>query len=291
MKRHAIASMVCVLALTSSAFADDEQPVGDSGAPPAGPAVVEQPTTPPPKPTSMTLKQGAVFVQVNAEMSMSKDKVLEPLSLAPDISYGVNDDLTVSLIHSTAAFTGFRGGSGLGLCVTGTDGGCANVYNNVGAEGLYSLLKGNFAVAAKAGVLTEFVDVAMESKTFLQAKVGANTRYTMGNVFVQFNPAVWIPLNETDANKPQIWLPVALWVKVMPPLSLFAASGLKGATSNAMDAGFGDLYTINLGGGAQYTINKAVAVGGSFIFGTMFGAPDTTGPDSRAVHLWLNYSM
>jgi hypothetical protein len=85
----------------------------------------------------LTLAPGGLFVQLDLELDASSGAVAKPFSIAPDVSVGATSDLTLSVIHSTYGTTGFRGGTGLGLCVSGTSGGCPHPYNNVGGEALY----------------------------------------------------------------------------------------------------------------------------------------------------------
>src|SRR5689334_10665481 len=84
-------------------------------------APIEAP--PPPQP-SVTLRQGVVAAQLSFEMSMSKGAVLAPASVAPDLSVGVTDDLTLAVVTSGSGLNGFRGSAGWGVCATGTDAGC-----------------------------------------------------------------------------------------------------------------------------------------------------------------------
>src|SRR6185503_7587957 len=83
----------------------------------APPSLVSPVTLEPPKPPpSVTLVQGAVLVSMTLEMSLAASDAGVPASLAPDISGGITDDLTISLVHSGSAMTGFRGGAGAGFC-------------------------------------------------------------------------------------------------------------------------------------------------------------------------------
>lgn len=127
-----------------------------------------------PKP-GLTLPAGRLNLALNAEVEATAEAFGKPTSLSPDLSYGVTDDLTVSLAHSTFMLTGFRGAAGKGLCVTGTDNGCAHAYNNVGIEGLYTLARGDMAVALNAGVHATDLEAG-----FYVAKLGAKVRHVHG---------------------------------------------------------------------------------------------------------------
>src|ERR1044071_3122139 len=70
---------------------------------------------PPPPPPSVTLRQGVVAGSVAIEASVSAGNVFAPLSIAPDLSVGITDELTLSAVHSGSALSGFRGGAGAGV--------------------------------------------------------------------------------------------------------------------------------------------------------------------------------
>lgn len=245
------------------------------------------------KPASLTLKAGGLFVQLDLEMNLARGAVFKPVSIAPDVSIGVSSDLTVSLVHSTFGTTGFRGGTGSGVCVTGTSGGCPHVYNNVGGEAVYSLVQGDAAVAAVGGLYSLNLD-----GSFLDLKIGAKTRYTAGAVSLLFTPSIYAGLNHREAATPnadQLYLPVAITYKLAPPVTVGIGSGIKGPLAGFSK--FGDKYTVPLGVNTVFTINATLAVGASFTFGKLAGAPElsnamppATGSDFRAVHVWLNYS-
>src|SRR5580692_3652648 len=77
-----------------------------------------------PPPSSLVLPQGKLLLDVYLEMSLSSNAVFSPVSLAPDLWYGLTDAWTLGLVHSTAGATGFIGVSGDSLCLTGTSDGC-----------------------------------------------------------------------------------------------------------------------------------------------------------------------
>jgi hypothetical protein len=243
----------------------------------------------------LTLAQGTVQVALTAELEMSVDRVGKPLSLAPDVSYGVSDDLTVSLIHSKYGITGFRAAAGGGLCLTGEDNGCVAVYNNVGAEAWYRLLKsGPLAAAAGGGVHATNLDAGHVS-----VKLGVRARRAFGRVALIAQPSVLIAVTERDPdagtpkNNDTLWVPVQVTWRAADALTVGVGTGIKGPFS-----GFGDAWQMPLGFMAQYAIDPSLSVGASWVFGQMLGgaenppdpAPAVTGPDLRGVQLWVTYT-
>jgi hypothetical protein len=238
----------------------------------------------------LTLDPGHVFVQLDLELNASAGSVGKPFSIAPDVSVGATDDLTLSLIHSTYGTTGFRGGTGLGLCVTGTSGGCPHPYNNVGGEALYSVLKGDAAMALVAGVYS--LDLA---DGWVDLKLGFKARFASGPLALTVNPSVFAGLDKRDAMTPnldQLYVPIGLGYKLSPVLTVGVGSGIKGTLGGFTR--FGDKFNVPLGINAVVTIDPALAFGASFTFGKLAGGtalPDAaTGSEYRGVHVWVNYT-
>jgi hypothetical protein len=235
----------------------------------------------------LTLPEGKLNLALNLEVNTSKDVVAEPVSLAPDVSYGVSDDVTAMLVHSRFLTTGFRGAAGGGLCVSGTGAGCANVYDNVGAEVLYALARGAFSAAANVGVHAISLDSG-----FYDAKLGARLRYSAGAVGVTVTPSVFVAMTErsdddatTPDNPDRLWVPVVAGYTVSPELWLACGTGIKGPLDH-----FGDAWQLAAGVLGTYKLDPALSVGASLIFGQVAGGADTTGVDYRWTQLWVSYT-
>jgi hypothetical protein len=243
----------------------------------------------PPRP-GVTLVQGAVLVAMTLEMSLSADTAGVPASLAPDISGGITDDLTLSYVSSGSAMTGFRGGAGAGFCFTGDGPGkCAASYAGGGVEALYSLSRGTFASAANAGLLLTAVD-----PLHLDFKAGFKTKLALGaTTSIVFNPSVWLALNDRNVpmtpHESQLLLPIGIVQKVTPKLSFGAGTGVRGPLND-----LGSRYAIPAGVLVQYALDPHVTFGSSFVFGRIAGGSGVMNPDpgvdSRALQMWLNVS-
>ncbi len=235
----------------------------------------------------LTLPKGKINVAVNAELELSVDKVAKPLSLSPDVSYGITDALTVALVHSRYATTGFRAAAGGGLCLTGTDGGCVAAYNNVGVEGWHRVPSGTLAVAAGGGLHATNLDAG-----FYAAKLGLKARYTSGLLAVNALPSVLVAMTEREdatgarLNQDTLWVPVQLTYRAVDAVTVGVGSGIKGPLS-----GFGDAWQVPLGFMGLYAIDSALAVGASFTFGQIVGGADATGVDYRGAQAWVSYTM
>lgn len=273
--------------VASSAWADDPPaavvPDGEAPAPASTPTPAPAVRKP-----GLLLRRGQLNVAVNLELEMSADKVGHPVSISPDVSYGVSDDVTIALVHSRAGLTGFRAAAGGGLCLTGTDGGCVAVYNNVGAEGWYRLGRGAVPLAVGVGVHATNLDAG-----YYAVKVGAKLRYPAGRWLLHAMPSVLVAVTEREddagnpRNKDTVWLPVQATYKLQPRITVGLGSGLKGPLE-----GFGDAWQISLGAMVQAAVDARLTVGASWVFGAIVGgAPaPATGPDARGAQLWLSYT-
>lgn len=257
-----------------------EAPPADAAAPPAEPVAAAKPAP------GLTLPKGKINVAVNVEINMSADKVGKPISISPDVSYGVTPDLTVAVVHSTYALTGFRAKAGGGLCVTGTDNGCANLYDNVGLEGWYSVARGPTSVAVGGGFHALSLDVGV-----YDVKLGAKVRHVMGKIGVHVMPTVLVAATKRDeGGTDSLWIPVLATYKANQALTVGLGTGLKALDLSA----FGDSWEVSLGAVATYAIDPATTVGASWIFGKVLAgvenppdpAPAAKGLDFRGVQVW-----
>ena len=243
------------------------------------------PAPPPPPPPSLTLRQGVVALHLAAELTASKGDVLAPASVAPDLSVGVTDWLTLSAISSGSALTGFRGGAGWGVCVT--EDACKSRYTAGGAETLVSLSRGSLALAANVGVLW----TTLEPRRHTDLKVGFKLRLTDGKMFALVTPNVWIPIDErydrVVPHEKQLWVPVSLWAKPTQKLAVGLATGVKGPVDD-----FKDRMSIPAGILFQLTMSRYLGVGSSLVFGKVLGgsAVMDAGMDARVLQFWLNIS-
>ena len=134
------------------------------------------------------LPKGRALIDVYLEISLVSGNVFKPFSIAPDLWYGVSDDITVGLVHSVAGETGFIGGTGSALCLSGSD--VCKVYNNVGADLRYKLKAGTFSWAVDSGL---FFD-ELSPDVFLDLKLGVLGRWHKDKVSLELQPALFFGL-------------------------------------------------------------------------------------------------
>jgi len=208
----------------------------------------------------LTNPAGTVTINGAIDLNLSKNAALKPVFVTPDIYYGINDQLTVGIVHGYWEDI-FQGGGG--LCLGGKDRGCGKVYNNVTLDGLYSLLRqANFDLAAHAGIDFRNID-----QNFLGLHLGVALKYTSGPLAIVVDPSLGVGLNKRDAgNKESLTIPVRLGFQASPTVAAFLDTGIGGPTSN-----FGDYYQIPVGVGVLAAVAPIADVGAKFEFSNLGG--------------------
>jgi hypothetical protein len=197
----------------------------------------------------MTLPEGRLLVQASVQMSLSTDAVFKPVSLSPDVWYGLTEDLSLGLAHSPAGAGGFYGGVANSLCLTGASNGCPNLYSNAALLGRFSLLDTGVGLAAQGGLIIGSLD-----PLFLGVQLGVVGRWEMAPIAVVFQPSIQIGVTERDAgNTDTLALPVAAMFDATPELSI----GLQTGVSFAFED-IGSTWVVPVSLGGRYAIMPGV---------------------------------
>lgn len=289
------------IATTGVALAQDDSP--EEAAPPEG-----EPASPPeesaePEPARapagppLTLYKGKILIAGSTvNINLSADSVAEPISLAPSVWYGVDDKLTLGLTHDFGSTPwtprpAFRsitvpdglGGSitavaGAGICLTGEEGGCNRPYDNVSAEGLYSLKNERLSLAAHPGL-----DIVSFDPFALAVRLGVLGRYLVNDkLSLVFDPRLRFGITERDAgNKEFIDLPIWVWYAVNDKISAYLHTGLNSAFEE-----FGDSVSIPLQIGGNYMVSPKLTAGLDFGFTKL-----NDGADGRVLGLRIAYAL
>lgn len=168
-------------------------------------------------------------VHAQVELSLSADAALEPVSVAPDVWYGVTPRLTAGLVHSSRATTGLVGFAGDGVCLAGEEGGCGAVYDRVGLLARLHVTDRVLAVAGapiSLGVDGGLVARSLEGSMFA-VKVGALARWQRGRLTAELAPSLFIGVSERDlGNDERVHLPVSAAFAVTSRVAVIAQTGM-----------------------------------------------------------------
>nr|HEX4312638.1 hypothetical protein [Kofleriaceae bacterium] len=237
----------------------------------------------------LVLPKGRAVLDAFLQVNLSANEAFKPISVTPDIWYGVSDKLTVGLVHSTWGETGFVGtGIGNSLCLSGSSNGCASVYHTVALDGRYELKRGAWAWAADGGL-----DVISTSSPFeLSLKLGAVGRWHKDKLAVELEPALYIAVSHRSAdnamdvqNRDALAVPVTVLYAAAPKITLAAQVGLLLPLEDT-----GDEYDIPLSLGVHYRVNEKLDVGLAFTFVELVGGGDS-GADLRTLTIGASYAF
>jgi len=231
----------------------------------------------------LTLPGGKLFLDAFIEVSLSKDLAFKPVSLAPDIWYGISDDLTLGLVHSARGATGLWGSSGDGLCFVGKSRECPKVYNNVGVDARYHLFrKGGIALAADGGLYAMSLDPFM-----LSLKLGGIAHFGFGAFSLEVGPNIFVGITKRSAgNKEELTIPVTFMYAL--PMRLGIGAQL-GAWIPFRDT---NLYMFGASLGVQYFATDKLILDAVFSLPALAGGGAVAdGVDIRTFTLGVAYAF
>ncbi len=218
---------------------------------------------------------GGIMVMGDLGVNMSKDSVAKPLTLAPDIWYGVSDKLAVGLVHSTWGITGFTG-QGPSLCLSGETDGCSKLYRGGLLAAKYELSPG---LAADAGLVFD----TGGDDTLFALKLGVTGMMPVGPLMLMYAPNIFIGVNKRDFNKELISIPVFAAMPVNEQVMVGVQTGIQAPLKD-----FGDLYRIPVAVAGTYTLNPNMDVGAAFTFLNLAGKDSSA--DFRALNIFVKWT-
>ena len=219
-----------------------------------------------------TLPKGKLLLDAFVEMNLSSGAAFKPVSISPDLWYGVTDDVTIGLVHSGIGATGFLEAAGNSLCITGTDNGCAHFYNNVGLDGRIRIAK---PWAVDVGLYINSISDPFQ----LAAKLGIDGRWTWNKVALELQPSLFLGLTNREpaagmvavaTNTETLYVPATLSYLVAPKFDLALQAGLVLPFTNTSDA-----WAIPLAIAARYAVSPKFGLGLAFTFPELIGGTST----------------
>ena len=233
-------------------------------------------------PMGNNLGEGKFAINAAFKVGLNDGATADPISIEPDVWYGINQKLTAGLVTSGQALTGFWGGAGAGICAVG-DVGCPNTFVNIGGEALYALKSDpSLTFALDVGFHDRSVD-----GTLLAAKLGGKGIWRSGSLSVGFSPNVFIGITKRDAgNKELLNVPVDLSFTMSPKLSLGVQTGVTTPFEN-----IGDSYRVPVALGAFYMISEKLSAAAAFSLDKVAGGGEGNGIKARSVSFVLGYLM
>jgi len=154
------------------------------------------------------LPAGGAEVRLTAEINLQKNRYGRPLSLAPDLWYGITPRWTIGLIHSNPSVD--RIDATATFCLRRFQTRCDRLYRGSGIDLRWSWKTGPLSVAPRARVLLRDVEPIKPAIT-----LGAMVRWTRGRFAIESDPYLRIGLvNRDQGNRAALFLPV--WLAMQP---------------------------------------------------------------------------
>lgn len=225
----------------------------------------------------LVLTHGMVELATHAEMSLSSDANYLPVSVAPDLRYGVTDRLTVGLIHSNRA-AGFEGQAGNGLCLGGEANGCSTVYNRTGLDGMFSLSGGGSAWALALRGYAMFRGHSDMVPFGVTGGGGVRARWHKGQLALVLDPMLAVAYTRDGDTELLAQFLGRVQYQAGPNFALYAGAGYYGPVDEA--------GMVPLMAGVLFAVDENIDVGAS---GALSDASD--GVDARVLNLTFVYRM
>jgi hypothetical protein len=222
---------------------------------------------------------GQLSARIALAVNLSADRVGKPISLAPDLFYAVTDKLQIGIVHDGPMRWQSR--PGLGLCLTGKDSGCPQVYDNVGADLMYGLA---FGAPLHLSAHGSFYVTSFDASTTMLAVGAAGKVHFNDQVGLFFDPQIGIVLSKRDTADDALFVPLELQFQLSPPTTLKLLSGLTAGLS-----AFGDTLQVPVGLGLMQSLNEHFDIGARFSFDNLLGhqATGVGRADERSLALLL----
>jgi hypothetical protein len=230
----------------------------------------------------LTLQKGRAILDAFVEIGLSNGAAFKPVSISPDIWYGVTDDITAGVVHSATGASGFIGGVGDSLCLTGATSGCPDFYRNVGFEGRYRIKMGGIALAADGGLYV----LHLTNPMVLSLKAGAIGRWHSGPLAIEASPNLFFGLTNRSSVADFLNLPATALYAVTPAISVAAQVGIVLPFEST-----GDAYALPLSIGAHYHVNDQLNVSVAFSLPRLVGGGSGNGVDFRSLTLGGSYAF
>jgi hypothetical protein len=226
-------------------------------------------------------KPGEVISRVVVESSLTRHRMMEPVSIAPDLVVGVRAKLAIALHHSRM-FDG-RPGAGNGICLVGaretlgsTPPDCGSGYQGAGVSLLYALSP---AVTARAGV-----DVGDMSSVTVALDAGAIVHARSDRWWLAFAPTLFSGIANREAgNRDHVSAPLYLGADLGCG-ELHIRTGFDATIETAADT-----FSVPLGVGGSFATGGGLRIGGDVTLDRALGMLNETSWRSASVYVELDH--
>lgn len=224
----------------------------------------------------LVLARGELEARLVLDAGLPRSEIGRPLSISPDVWYGVTERLTIGLIHSAAAVDVVDARAS--FCLRGDFTTCDRAYRGSGLDARWLWRDGPLSVAPRARLLLREVDPIKPA-----IAIGALARWSRGAFAVTSDPYLRLGIaNRNRGNRAALVVPI--WLAAQP----FARATI------ALHTGWdGELATWRDGWHVPFALEAVVRVTAHLDIGFSAGFPQLIGPQNtekeRAMTLSVAY--
>ncbi|WP_428265302.1 hypothetical protein [Haliangium sp.] len=185
-------------------------------------------------------------------VEMSRDRVGDPVTMAPALFVGINKRVTVGVFHD------------IGICVSGNDcdDGTYRTYNDLGFEALTSVLYGGvLEIAGRAGLTFNPL-----SPFTTGIYMGVRAHMGGGSFALFLDPSVYVGLVGRDRKAEYVDVPIQLQFQLSDQNAAFLRTGVRGAMRD-----IGENAEVPVGIGGLFALGRRLDVGAEFLFNNLLG--------------------
>lgn len=232
-----------------------------------------------PRAGALVLDDGEVAAELVIEASLDKSHVWDPVSIAPDLWWGVLPGLTLGVIHSDASLDQLTAGAS--LCIHHSDLTCGKTYRGSGLDVTWSAIEGALALAPRARFVVRDLDPWKPAVT-----LGALVRWRHRDFAITSDPYLRLGLaNQARGNRAAVVVPVWISQRLTYELELALHTGFDSELAVIRDG-----YHIPIGLVARYTLTAHLEVGLEAGFRSAVGAQNDSSARTAMLTLgWLHY--
>ena len=226
-----------------------------------------------------TLPKGRGAASLTLQTGLSKGQGGEPLSVAPDLWFGILEGRQIGLVSSLQGMTGFWSGAlsgytGSGACLSGSpedggDAGCGGLFESAGVE---MVGNGHWPVMLVAG------GYVLEDDPYIaRLKLGLRGRWQLDRFSIGASPSAFL------GNDKLVFVPVEVGYAVMDRLRVGLQSGYIRDWPEV-----GEQWSaIPVAAGVVFLATPTLVTGASFSFDRVGGFEGPDPFDQRSVSLMV----
>lgn len=218
----------------------------------------------------LTLSESAFQLGFGMNFNLSTDLVGKPVNIPLEVGYGITPGIELDVFSST------------GFCITGESNGCLKVFDDIGARGVFSLVRETgFMVVGTVGLEA----LRLSDPSAMQGQIGVGGKLNVDSFSMVGTLLMGFGLNNRDlGNKEVLAFVLEPQLQLAPQFALYATTGF-----NSVLDQFSDVIQVPLGVGALFVPSPPFDLGVEFTFANLLGKNGGTDFRSGRVYAQVRF--